>query len=219
MKNLKKALQAEAEQKTAKFLADLKKEKNIRELVKCQYSYYGSFIPKGHTREFATDKEAKEYLVKRYMLAKEKNLKKELARIDTIAQAQDVVSINITMEWKKSRIWGMNPSAEAFVRYANGTGERFNSGPISGCGYDKGSTAVANCLNQVNGLLKRLYAKKDKRVKMDNHEFFGYGSGYGLLPSIEGGVGVSCYDRIMKKIGLSFQGVAHGKTFDVYEIK
>ena len=59
---------------------------------------------------------------------------------------------------------------------------------------------------------------KTKNAKLKNHEVFGYGSGYGILPSFEGGVGVSCYDRIFNKIGYKFETIASGKNFDVFKI-
>lgn len=113
----------------------------------------------------------------------------------------------------------MNPSAEAKVVKMDGQCEYFHSGSIGGCGYDKTSTAVANVLNQVNGLLKLMYVKRNQNTKKELREIFGYGAGYGLIPKIEGGVGVSCYNRIMQSIGYSFKTLSSGKTFDVYVIE
>lgn len=134
------------------------------------------------------------------------------------------------MEWKRSRMWGSNPSAECWYSFKDAAGQ-YNSGycvsgSIGGGGYDKGSTAVANVLNQINEVLKPLYAKKDKHIKgiapnrqnEAHRDLFGYGSGYGILPSIEGGVGVSCYPKIFESIGYKFSTQASGKTFDVYTI-
>ena len=59
---------------------------------------------------------------------------------------------------------------------------------------------------------------KSKNVNLKNHDVFGYGSGYGVLPSFEDGVGVSCYDRIFNKIGYKFETLSSGKTFDVFRI-
>jgi hypothetical protein len=63
-----------------------------------------------------------------------------------------------------------------------------------------------------------MYELKNKKHKLTNRELFGYGSGYGILPNFEGGVGVSCYDRIFNAIGYEFKTVSSGKTFDVYRI-
>ena len=121
-------------------------------------------------------------------------------------------------------MWGANPNAECWYSYKDAEGNHrsgyVTSGSIGGCGYDKGSTAVAMCLNQINEVLKPLYVIKNNVVPMEqqNRDIFGYGSGYGILPSIEGGVGVSCYPKIFKSIGYKFTTQASGKTFDVYTI-
>ena len=52
-----------------------------------------------------------------------------------------VKSITITIEWKKSRTWGMNPNANAQVEYKDGTYDT-GSASASGCGYDKESTVI-----------------------------------------------------------------------------
>jgi hypothetical protein len=73
----------------------------------------------------------------------------------------------------------------------------------SGCGYDKQSTATAGVLNQHQTILKRLYAARDAEMTGENRAVLGYGSGYGLPPYFEGGVGVSCHVKILEKIGFS----------------
>ena len=70
----------------------------------------------------------------------------------------------------------------------------------------------------MDGLLKLLYRAKNKATDQRNRDLIGYGSGYSMLPSFEGGVGVSCYYQILEYIGLKFTHVANGKTFDVYKI-
>ena len=92
------------------------------------------------------------------------------------------------------------------------------SSRVGGCGYDKESTATSEALNQFNAILKLMYAKKNDNIDMNNHELFGYGSGYGILPSFEGGVGVSTMRNICESIGIKWNDVAHGKNYDVYSI-
>ena len=72
---------------------------------------------------------------------------------------------------------------------------------ITGCGYCKESTATAQLLNQNETIMKRLYKAKNKKATAKNNDLLGYGSGYGILPSFEGGVGVSCHVRILEKLG------------------
>jgi len=164
----------------------------------------------------------KAYVLKRYNDAKDKDLLKKVAQIETISKSGDFISAKIQVEWKKSQMWGSNPSAELWLSFRNNTGNMdslyFTSGSIGGCGYDKLSTAVANVINQANPILKQLYELKESNPNTDNRELFGYGSGYGSLPHIEGGVGVSCYPAIFDKIGFEFKSIASGKTFDVFTI-
>lgn len=167
---------------------------------------------------FKSDKEKKEYLLKRYEAKQEKKLTAKLKQLETVFNAdKDIADIKISVEWKKSAMWGANPTAEAeFI------GKNFyefkKSGSISGCGYDKESTAIAEALNQCNALLNKMYAIKEANPKKTNNELFGYGSGHGLMPYFEGGVGISCYYRIFEKIGLKLERVAGGKTFDIYRV-
>jgi len=169
----------------------------------------------GQKKKQFTLNELKEVLKIRLKKENEKRNKSSLQKLqfDTLEQINE---LTVTVEWKKSNMWGMNPTAESYV---NGIGF-VSSGSIGGCGYDKGCTAVANILNQVPQFMQLMYNLKDKskNVNLKNHDIFGYGSGYGVLPSFEGGVGVSCYDRIFNKIGYKFETLSSGKTFDVYKI-
>lgn len=159
--------------------------------------------------------ELKEVLKIRLKKENEKRNENSLQKLQ-FDELPQINELTITVEWKKSKMWGMNPTAESYV---NGIGF-VSSGSISGYGYDKQSTAVANVLNKVPQFMQLMYKlkNKSKNVNLKNHDVFGYGSGYGVLPSFEGGVGVSCYDRIFNKIGYKFETLSSGKTFDVYKI-
>jgi hypothetical protein len=163
---------------------------------------------------FKSVQECRSYLVDRLEKHTFKKLQKTFQLLEFNENLPQIEKLVITVEWKKSSMWGMNPNAETYV---NGVG-RISSGSIGGCGYDKQSTAVANVLNQIPQFKKLLFAVKDKKVKLKNHEMFGYGSGYGILPSFESGVGVSCYDKIFNKIGYKFETISSGKAIDVYQI-
>lgn len=130
----------------------------------------------------------------------------------------------ITVEWVKSRMWRSNP--KSFTNFG------FESGSISGCGYDKLSTAAAQALNSHLPFLKLLYLKKDKEIKEYleknkdsdskngfNRYVLGYGSGYNILPHFEGGVGVSCHQEILKRLGLVMEHITDTKNTDVFLIK
>ena len=82
-----------------------------------------------------------------------------------------------------------------------------------GWGYDKLSTAIAEVLNQYQPLMKLMYNYIDDKMweegtlKINNHEALGYGSGYGILPYFEHGVGVSSFYKIFDNLGLKLTEV------------
>lgn len=227
MKNLIKAIEAEQKNRLNDFITEINK---IEDLKGLNTWYYNELLPKGKKVNTMSFEELKSYLIERKQKAIYKAIEHEATRVKTVFSAGTLLDVKINMEWKRSRMWGSNPCAECWYSYKDASGEFHSgyvvSGSISGCGYDKGSTAVAMCLNQINEVLKLLYTKKDKAIKgivnPDNNtmhrEIFGYGIGYGILPSIEGGVGVSCYPRIFESLGYKFQTTASGKTFDAYTI-
>lgn len=213
MKNLIKSVIKEHELTVSEFISDLKKAKDL------DTWQYNKMLTKGQKKNgFKSIADHKQALETRYKKEQAKKCTAKVEKINTIIKAGTFESIKISVEWKKSRMWGMNPNAKAFIQTKEQTGYTTYSGSIGGCGYDKLSTAIARCLNQSKELLKLLYAKKNRNVEANNVELFGYGSGYGLLPYFEGGVGVSCYPKIFESIGYEFRTVATGKTFDVYEI-
>ena len=214
--NLFKAIKAERAKRLQEFITGVNEETDINKLT-APYSSYGELIPRSRKGYNWSLESLREYLIARKVKANDKELAAKLAHLQTVENAPDLKNITVSIEWKKSRMWGNNPKAEAKVHTGNNY-EYYNSGSIGGCGYDKESTAVAQVINQSNSFLKAMYLVKEKHPKADNRELFGYGSGYGILPRLEGGVGVSCYPRIFEKIGFSFSNTASGKTFDVYTV-
>ena len=59
----------------------------------------------------------------------------------------------------------------------------------------------------INKKNKGVGNKMLRLIQADNRNIFGYGSGYGILPYFEGGVGVSSYYKIFNTIGLEFKQV------------
>jgi len=214
MKNLIKAIETEQKNRLESFILEINKVADLKGLNTWQYN---DLLPKGKKVDNLSFDALKAYLIDRKQKAIYKAIEREVKHIQTVFNAPDLESITISMEWKKSRMWGSNPNAEARV-IAGNYSDYFESGSIGGCGYDKGSTAVANAINQSNSFLKAMYLLKDANINTKNHELFGYGSGYGILPRLEGGVGVSCYPAIFEKLGFTFKTTASGKTFDVYTV-
>jgi hypothetical protein len=176
-----------------------------------------------------TYEEQKAKALHKYSLKLDRELKKELDFISDVENAtDDFKEFYITIEWKKSYTWGYNPNAEDC--FGN------TSGSIGGCGYCKKSTATARILNQHLEILKRMYALKEKELshpkkeyfeqngrKEDshraiNHTILNYGSGYGIKPTFEGGVGVSSHQTILECVGLRMEHVSDTKTTDVYRV-
>ena len=227
MKHLIKAIETEQKGCLNEFVLAIDKLKTFKEL---DCWHYNNLMPKGKSissyemqSKIVGGLDAlKSYLIKRKEKAVYKSIEREVKKVQSVFNAGELLEVKISIEWKKSQMWGSNPSAECWYSYKDAQGNYASnyvkSGSIGGCGYDKQSTAVANCLNQINEVLKPLYKMKDNNINSKNHELLGYGAGYGITPSIEGGVGVSCYDRIFNKIGYEFKTVASGKTFDVYTI-
>lgn len=226
MKNLIKAIEAEEKKRLEDFIFTINQVQDIEGLKKWQYL---DLLPKGKKIYGFTFDALKAYLIDRKQKAIYKTIEREASKVRSVFEAGELIDAKITMEWNRSRTWGSNPTAECWYSYKDKDGQTHHnyvkSDSISGCGYDKGSTAVAECLNQINEILQPLYNKKNYAIEPTtknqselNRAIFGYGSGYGILPSIEGGVGVSCYPRIFEAIGYEFKTQASGKTFDVYTI-
>jgi len=222
MKNLIKAIETEQKNRLTDFINQINQESDLKALNKWQYN---DLLPKGKKVDLMTFDNLKSYLIARKQKTIYKSIEREVNKVKAVYSAGKLLDVKISVEWKRSKMWGSNPSSECWASFINKDGNHdsiyVTSGSIGGCGYDKLSTAVANCLNQVNAVLKPLYHLKDEQLAISekkNHDILGYGSGYGILPSIEGGVGVSCYPAIFDKIGMDFKTIASGKTFDVFTI-
>ncbi len=220
MKNLIKAIETERKSAIERFINEINQVNDIS-VFKSKYGYYSDLIPNGKDLSKMSIDMLRAYLITRKEKSVYKSIEREVKQIQTVFNAGELISVKISVEWKRSRMWGMNPTGECWATFKDGSGTNsvyVKSSSIGGCGYDKLSTAVAECLNQVNATLKPLYELKDKNATAKNNDILGYGSGYGILPYFEGGVGVSCYNPLFNKVGYEFKTVASGKTFDVYTI-
>ena len=149
-------------------------------------------------------------------LDKSKYLNQNLEFIKSVEDAKAFSGeFIITLDWKPSRMWGMNP--RAYTNYG------FEGESVGGCGYDKTSTATAQALTSNLSILKLMYSKEEQRLRKRNEvsrrEYIGYGSGYTALPNFEGGVGVSSHEEIIKNLGLNMRCVSDTKHTNVYLIK
>lgn len=124
--------------------------------------------------------------------------------------------INVSVEWFKSRTWGANPQAE--VR----TGENyFISRKIGGCGYDKESTATAECFNRDLSILKVALISLYRCEHLKKYLGSGYGAKIDLWGvSFSGGVGFSCHRSIIEGSNLYRLTASNsGKMFNNYNFE
>lgn len=217
MEKLKKLVEKETTKESKNAIDNLKKrDKNDilnlwyykDKLTNTQYNKY--------INDELTDKQIKEILKKKIIKEYEKRKDKTLKKIETITQANEkITNINISVNWVKSATWGYNPHAIITTNFGTMT-----EGKASGCGYDKESSAIAEALNKNNDILKLLYIAKNKKMTFknnNNHDVLGYGSGYGVIPYFEGGVGASSLMNIFKKLGYNVQEY-HTDKNDFYTI-
>jgi len=140
--------------------------------------------------------------------AEAKKTAKALAKIEAERNQKPVKQIEISIEWKKSRMWGTNPHLTAWVRFEDETSAQFCC-TASGCGYDKESQVISDVYNEF---------LKYKLYKLETAENLPYGiRANGEYKGFSGGIGVSCYYDISEAIGGKFTKVASGKTYDAYK--
>lgn len=161
----------------------------------------------------------------------ERRLSENLAKVDAAAAAPDLVSVAISVEWKRNPTWGYNPTATVTV-HTRGGWEQF-TGTASGCGYDKRTAAIGSALNQSHSIKKMLYAAKENGLKnppeagrycgagvfepiTTNNSLIHYGAGYGVLPYFEGGVGMGSFFGVFEKCGFICQNQHETKRTDYY---
>ena len=229
MNELKKAVNEEAKSQKGKALKHLEELESIEEKEK----YIKSWIYSKSLNAVYKKAQAKTEAQKKQALKKLIALKYEAVKADKIAKIEKadqllnsgvkLENIEISIEWKKSTVWGYNPHAKIDFYIFNGVYHEFKTftGSASGCGYDKRSAAIAEAFNKCDILKALLYQKENERLKKApekaRRDYIGYGAGYGALPYIEGGVGFGAQAEILKNLG--FKNVCFNesnKHFDFY---
>ena len=151
-------------------------------------------------------------------LAREARMeKKRLEKIEAKKNQPQLNWIQFDVEWKKSRMWGMNPHCTIKGERIDGIGFRGDCGyTTSGCGYDKLSTVVGEACNDFMAWL--IWMNIDKVIKAKEEHNLPYGISYDerFGVSFGEGIGIDCYRNIFEFLGWSFICVASGNTFDVY---
>ena len=164
-------------------------------------------LPKGKKVKSFSLEDLKAYLLKRVDKNRIKAIDAINKEYDSIENAPDFESLDISIEWKKSSIWGMNPHAELTVYSKNGYA-RYKA-TASGCGYCKLSAVMADVFNQSLSLRKLI-------LNNDNNDTLVYGLRDTYFSS--GGVGVSTLQNAFDCLDLNLKQTATGKTFDVFAV-
>lgn len=174
----------------------------------------------------------------------ENAVNRRMEELEKLAKALPMNCIKIKIQWTKSRMWGNNPSWEAWAwgEDAKGGSPKFGSdwhrhtegGKISGCGYDKQSTATASALNAL--LMPYLFRVNPKMFerKQDDRGRTESGLPYGFTPrrrdrkekmwlswnpGFDGGVGVNCHHNVIRHLGGEVKISEGGRAWDLYEFK
>lgn len=204
---LKELVIKEAEKRKENVLQDIKEQERTL------YYYLTDLRIKQLEDGKITKEKVIELASKKAIKEIDKQIEKDLYKIGAIERAENVSTISVLVEWKANRTWGANPTATVRTSY------KTSQGTASGCGYDKESAAIAEAFNNDLDILKILYIMKEKALASNNnissHEACGYGAGYGVLPYFEGGVGVSCFIRILKNNGFRCDEI-HGSNSGSY---
>lgn len=143
---------------------------------------------------------------------KERRLMAKYAQKVADQKAQKPVErMHIRIDWYKHRTWGFCPRLTAFITYADKTTERREYGNVTGYGYDKESTIMANLFNDV--LAYKLYEVEDYKGVYGMHSYEVYGT---RMAAYEGGIGMSCYYPIASFIGGELRKIESIRNSDSY---
>lgn len=210
--NLRKAVNSFYDLRLEEFERDLLTLTNKRVL---ESWYYQKYITNGAFERVKTldpsavvDIKTRENMIKKYNRENERKRAEKLRLLYEVENAVDTDTVDVSVEWKKSRTWGYNPTASVYA------GNCYSTGHASGCGYDKHSACIANAFDDNMCVLKIIYKHAEKGGK------FPYGvSVYAGLPSFDRGVGVSCFYDIFSACGYTFRTVATGELFNAHTIE
>lgn len=135
----------------------------------------------------------------------------------------------ISIEWKKSKMWGNCPSLEAAIEFADGSFTRTDKKYYaSGCGYDKACAVIDELMNDyMKWRLHQIGFTKEQSQALNYSPKRGdvpYGVSRNDQPTTEGTLkhfyfnagGVSSYKQIAEFLGGTWECTASGKMFDVY---
>lgn len=148
------------------------------------------------------------------------DIKKELISLYYNVEDREIERIEIHVTWSKNRTWGYCPKAKVTIIYVDHTTMERESRRITGCGYDKLSTAIAEVLNEIPLLRKKLLDAKYQQINLESDQsILGYGAGYGLIPYFESGVGENTLLSILEAIGYKTTYRTRQPKYDIYVLE
>ena len=212
--NLTKAINAHYDTAAEKFASDLL---TVTAGYALDHAYYRDLMtPKAFDECKALDpadtlpETVRAKMTARFTRQNERNRAERLAKLTRAENAEPLENASISVEWKRSAMWGSNPTA---VVIANYDANHATEGRASGCGYDKESAAIATAVNASPSIMRVLYEHAE------NGGSFPYSvCTYAGLPYFDGGCGVSCFRNVFAACGWRWEDGAHRKTFDVYTL-
>jgi hypothetical protein len=201
--------------KTIKFNSEIKAVKTVNEIL--NNWVFSDLLTPAKKRDVKNGKisliDIKKILIDINTNKEIKKAEKIKARKELILSQSELKSVTINVEWTKSRTWGANPKANInFCTVEPGSYQYLQGSSVSGCGYCKQSTAVAEVLNMCTPALK-LVLKNAKKLP------YGVQLDCGNLPRFNGGVGVECYVRFFNTVGYDMKKTGNGKMFDSWTIE
>lgn len=194
--------------------------KNYNNLKKHIESYYADKIKKAKKAKRRFDSRGCNVeMTPAGLRAELKKLEKEkqadLLKLERASECETLKEIEISITWKRSAMWGYNPTAE--VRVRDGKNYSFLIGFASGCGYDKESASVSNAL-QDSAIFNRFIFENYRKQGKDKIYPFSYGKNESLPSFYFGGCGLGCLRNWAEKMGYKWHE-QHTKTSDFYLIE
>lgn len=214
MENLIKALSKESNERLARNIAEVEESTSIKDSIITRYT------TKTQREKFDLDT-LKEKVITKLKTKSEKSLNSRIESINSIVEnTSKVKEIKISIKWIKNRTWGYCPKSEIELWSDEGY-ERYTCRTVTGYGFCKLSTAIANLLMESNNLVAELYTIKNKprNINIHNHGVFGYGSGYGILPYFEGGVGERSILGVLENLNFKLVSSNSTATTNFYHLK
>lgn len=210
--NIKKAIAAHEAETLEKFATEIKTKTAADILKSWYYKQYTTPATLRAIQEAEQGAPLADVLIEKMTAKKareeKKNTQKRIEKIEAAEAAHLPESVNISVEFSTSRIWG-------YIPHATVTGYQFRTmAKASGCGYDKESAAIASAFNDNPEIMKILYnhAEQGEAFPYSVHTFAG-------VPCFDGGCGVSCFYSVFAACGYEFEQVANGRTFNAYTLR